>query len=264
MPEAGRRVALRVEVHHQHPVVELGQRGAEVHRGGGLAHATLLVGDRDHPGQVVRLGAGVLVTRRLGVGLAHGAGPLGGPGQRAHRGSRSSRDGRRVRAGAGRRRLDVSALRREQRVRLVGPRHHGPGLGLRLGRFGGCGRVLDPPVVRLDRSRRRLDRGRGLGGRLVSGGGGVGIRRPGVGLGISRGRLRSRHVGGGHFGFLVCGLDGIRAAGTLAAVPVDRPGISGDLGLGGDRGVGSRGGFLVPAKCAEEPATPALQIVPLG
>ena len=47
MPEAGRGVALRVEVDHQHPVAERRQRGAEVDRGGRLADAALLVGDGD-------------------------------------------------------------------------------------------------------------------------------------------------------------------------------------------------------------------------
>ena len=54
-PEAGRRVALGVEVDHQHPVAELGQCRAEVDRGRGLADPTLLVGDRDHPGKTHRV-----------------------------------------------------------------------------------------------------------------------------------------------------------------------------------------------------------------
>ena len=49
-PEPGRRVALRVEVEDQHPEAHLGQRRAEVHRGGGLADPALLVGDRDDAG----------------------------------------------------------------------------------------------------------------------------------------------------------------------------------------------------------------------
>ena len=53
-PEPGGGVALRVEVDDQHPVAELGQRSAEVHRGGRLADPTLLVRDRDDPRQLVR------------------------------------------------------------------------------------------------------------------------------------------------------------------------------------------------------------------
>ena len=58
--EAGAGVALRVEVDDQHPVAEVGQAGPEVHRGGGLADAALLVGDGHDPGQR---------TRRRAVGL---------------------------------------------------------------------------------------------------------------------------------------------------------------------------------------------------
>ena len=49
--QAGRGVPLGVEVDHQHPVAELGERGAQVHGGGRLAHAPLLVGDGEDPGQ---------------------------------------------------------------------------------------------------------------------------------------------------------------------------------------------------------------------
>ena len=41
MPRPVVALVLGVEVHHQHLVVELGQRGAEVHRRGGLPHAAL-------------------------------------------------------------------------------------------------------------------------------------------------------------------------------------------------------------------------------
>ena len=51
MPEPRAGVALRVEVDDEHPVAEVGQAGAEVHRGRGLAHAALLVGDGHDPGQ---------------------------------------------------------------------------------------------------------------------------------------------------------------------------------------------------------------------
>ena len=45
--------ALRVEVDQQHPAAELGQRGAEVDRRGGLADSALLVAQRDDPGRAV-------------------------------------------------------------------------------------------------------------------------------------------------------------------------------------------------------------------
>src|SRR5207247_7078668 len=44
-------VALGIEVDAQRAVVELGQAGAEVDGGGGLAHAPFLVGDGEPPGQ---------------------------------------------------------------------------------------------------------------------------------------------------------------------------------------------------------------------
>src|SRR5437763_439189 len=53
-PEARRGVALRVEIHHEDPVAELGEGGAEVDRRRGLADAPLLVGDCDHPGERLR------------------------------------------------------------------------------------------------------------------------------------------------------------------------------------------------------------------
>src|SRR4029450_14097481 len=43
-------VALRIEVTDEHLVAELGERGAEAHGRCALAHAALLVGDRDDPG----------------------------------------------------------------------------------------------------------------------------------------------------------------------------------------------------------------------
>ena len=57
--EAGRGVALGVEVDDEHPEARLGQGRAEVHRGRGLPDAALLVGDGDDPGQLeqARLGA---------------------------------------------------------------------------------------------------------------------------------------------------------------------------------------------------------------
>jgi hypothetical protein len=53
------RVALRVEVDDQHAQTADGERGGEVHRGGGLAHAALLV-RHDHDPDL--------------VGLRHGSG----------------------------------------------------------------------------------------------------------------------------------------------------------------------------------------------
>ena len=47
--EGRRRVALRVEVDHEHVRAGAGQCGGEVHRGRGLADAALLVGDREDP-----------------------------------------------------------------------------------------------------------------------------------------------------------------------------------------------------------------------
>ena len=46
--EAGRGVALRIEIDDQHALADRGQRGAEIDRGGGLADAALLVGERQN------------------------------------------------------------------------------------------------------------------------------------------------------------------------------------------------------------------------
>ena len=59
--ETGRGVALGVEVDHEHPVAERGERGPEVDRGRRLADAALLVGD----GHDVRAGPGVRHGRSL-------------------------------------------------------------------------------------------------------------------------------------------------------------------------------------------------------
>ena len=64
--EADRQRALRVEVDEQHPAAVLGERGAQVDRGRGLADAALLVGHRDDPGRAVPVG-----RHRLGDRLAH-------------------------------------------------------------------------------------------------------------------------------------------------------------------------------------------------
>ena len=44
--EPGRGIALRIEIDDQHALADRGQRGAEIDRGRGLAHAALLVGER--------------------------------------------------------------------------------------------------------------------------------------------------------------------------------------------------------------------------
>ena len=44
--EAGRGVALRIEIDDQHVLADRGERGAEIDRGRGFADAALLVGDR--------------------------------------------------------------------------------------------------------------------------------------------------------------------------------------------------------------------------
>ena len=47
--QCGRRVSLRVEVEDQHTRAVLGEAGGQVHRGGRLADATLLVRDSHDP-----------------------------------------------------------------------------------------------------------------------------------------------------------------------------------------------------------------------
>ena len=49
--EPGRGIALRIEIDDQHPLADRGQRGAEIDRGGGLADAALLVGEREDRGR---------------------------------------------------------------------------------------------------------------------------------------------------------------------------------------------------------------------
>ena len=89
-PEAGRRVALGVEVDHQHPQARLRQGGTEVDRGRGLAHAALLVGDGDDAGELERgpprrsgsaasVGCGFRLCGRVGAAAA-ASGREPGPG----------------------------------------------------------------------------------------------------------------------------------------------------------------------------------------
>ena len=87
--EAGGRVALRVEVHHEHPVVELGEGGAEVHGGRGLAHPALLVRDREDGRQLQRRERLDRARRLVAAGVV-AAGqrvrvPAGAPVVAAHR-----------------------------------------------------------------------------------------------------------------------------------------------------------------------------------
>ena len=77
-----------------------GERGAEVDRGRGLAHATLLVGDGDDPGELERGHRLGLAWRLSGSGAATRRGG-GGSGSGSGSGSRSGLDGwLRVRAPA--------------------------------------------------------------------------------------------------------------------------------------------------------------------
>jgi hypothetical protein len=73
--QPGRGIPLRVEIDHQHPVAEIRRGGAEVDRRGRLADAALLVGHRDHPGQIAAKVARRVVGFDLGgrwLGLVHG------------------------------------------------------------------------------------------------------------------------------------------------------------------------------------------------
>ena len=111
MPEPGGGVALRIEVDDQHPVAEVGQAGAEVDGRGRLAHAALLVGDGDDPGErpgerrrlvgrapasaarLVRVGHDRSARRGVGVGVRQirrrrGAGPGAGGASGAGRSGR--------------------------------------------------------------------------------------------------------------------------------------------------------------------------------
>ncbi|MNK97085.1 hypothetical protein D3C87_1174010 [compost metagenome] len=45
-----RGIALRVEVHQQHALPLRSQPGGQIHRGGGLAHTALLIGDHEYLG----------------------------------------------------------------------------------------------------------------------------------------------------------------------------------------------------------------------
>ena len=47
--EAGRRIALGIQIDHQHTAANCRQRGREINRRGGLANPAFLIGDRDYP-----------------------------------------------------------------------------------------------------------------------------------------------------------------------------------------------------------------------
>ena len=53
--EAGRGIALRIEIDDQHALADGGQRRGEIDRGGGLAHAALLVGESQDTGRQIGL-----------------------------------------------------------------------------------------------------------------------------------------------------------------------------------------------------------------
>ena len=59
--EAGRGIALRIEIDDQHVLADRRERGAKIDRGRGLADAALLVGDRQH---ARRFGAPAAGSRR--------------------------------------------------------------------------------------------------------------------------------------------------------------------------------------------------------
>ena len=65
-PQAGRGVALGIEVDDQDAIADLGQGGPEVDRRGGLAHTSLLVGDGNHPRELSR-GGPLPIEQRVGV-----------------------------------------------------------------------------------------------------------------------------------------------------------------------------------------------------
>ena len=67
--EAGRGVALRIEIDDQHALADGGERRAEIDRRRGLADAALLVGDGEHARRFGRLGAfGQDDDLRIGLG----------------------------------------------------------------------------------------------------------------------------------------------------------------------------------------------------
>ena len=67
--EAGRGVALGIEIEDEHPLADRGQRGAKVDGGGGLADAALLVRHGENARTRPAVG---LANEGLGLGLGHG------------------------------------------------------------------------------------------------------------------------------------------------------------------------------------------------
>ena len=61
--EAGRGVALRIEVDDQHVLADRRERGAEIDRGRGLADAALLVGEGEHARRLAAIGHGGRLAR---------------------------------------------------------------------------------------------------------------------------------------------------------------------------------------------------------
>ena len=68
--EAGRGVALRIEIDDQHALADRGQRGAEIDRGGGLADAALLVGERQDARMAGRIRRPILLINLINYGHA--------------------------------------------------------------------------------------------------------------------------------------------------------------------------------------------------
>ena len=68
--ETGRGVALRIEIDDQHPLADRGERGAEIDRGGGLADAALLVGERQDARMAGRVWGLILLIYLINYGHA--------------------------------------------------------------------------------------------------------------------------------------------------------------------------------------------------
>ena len=68
--ETGRGVALRIEIDDQHALADRGQRGAEIDRGGGLADAALLVGQRQNARMAGRNWRSILLINLINYGHA--------------------------------------------------------------------------------------------------------------------------------------------------------------------------------------------------
>ena len=114
-PHARRGIALGIEVDDQDPVVELGQRRAEVDGGRGLADTALLVGDRDDERE-----------HDLFVGLLTAAGPQRRPALPAAGGAAAVRRRLRLRLGSGPRRSLDDARRVGRRSPIDAPRSPAP------------------------------------------------------------------------------------------------------------------------------------------